>query len=66
MKLAPEVILSNQVDNKILAIITKPSKMLERTLAKGSEELIYEVHSLCHHIAMVPIDFLLVGLASWR
>ena len=34
--------------------------------AKGSEELIHEVHSLCHHIAMVPIDFLLVGLASWR
>ena len=33
MWLAPKVILSNQVDNKILVIITKPSKMLERTLA---------------------------------
>ena len=32
MWLAPKVILSNQVDNNILAIITKPSKMLERTL----------------------------------
>ena len=32
MWLAPKVILSNQVDNKILVIITKPSKMLERTL----------------------------------
>ena len=32
MWLAPKVILSNQVDNKILVIITKPSEMLERTL----------------------------------
>ena len=32
MWLAQKVIHSNQVDNKILAIITKPSKMLERTL----------------------------------
>ena len=32
MWLAPKVILSNQVDNKILVIITKPSKMLEQTL----------------------------------
>ena len=32
MWLAPKVIHSNQVDNRILAIITKPSKMLERTL----------------------------------
>ena len=30
--LAPEDILSNQVDNKILALITKPSTILERTL----------------------------------
>ena len=30
MWLAPKVFLSNQVDNKILAIITKPSKLLER------------------------------------
>ena len=32
MWLAPKVILSNQVDNKIEVILTKPSKMLERTL----------------------------------
>ena len=32
MWLAPKVILSNQVDNKIFVIITKPSIMLERTL----------------------------------
>ena len=31
MWLAPKVIFSNQVENKISAIITKPSKMLERT-----------------------------------
>ena len=32
MLLAPKDILSNQVDNRILAIITKPSKIRERTL----------------------------------
>ena len=36
MWLAPKVILSNQVDNKILAVITKPSKILERTLISSS------------------------------
>ena len=35
MWLAPKVIFSNQVDNKILAIITKPSKMMERTPPQG-------------------------------
>ena len=34
MWLEPKVILSNQADNKILAIITKPAKKLERTLVQ--------------------------------
>ena len=37
MWLAPKDILSNQVENKILALITKPSKILERTQSHESQ-----------------------------
>ena len=66
MWLAPTVIFSNQVENKILAVITKPSKMLERTLPYLTTKHIDQYYNTKHalnHILM--LSTLKDQVASW-